>query len=216
MSVGREDAVSPVIGILLMLVVTIIIAAVVSGFAGGLAGDQQKAPQSSVNAISDIISIQDTNIKNYKSDYPTDFVADNGILFEHNGGDGFALNDIMIQLQDDDTKITISNSDKLPSAKCTSSAVTAYFMEIGSSDGFIKSGDKFKLYADNCYDASEGEYEYPTGTINSAPKPPCITWKPEGSVDGGIAIFTDKKSNYKIIDRVSQKVISQGSISLHQ
>jgi FlaG/FlaF family flagellin (archaellin) len=42
-----EDAVSPVIGVLLMLVVTIIIAAVVSGFAGGLVGTQQKAPSAS-------------------------------------------------------------------------------------------------------------------------------------------------------------------------
>ena len=40
-----EDAVSPVVGVMLMLVVTIIIAAVVSGFAGGLVGGtSQKAP----------------------------------------------------------------------------------------------------------------------------------------------------------------------------
>jgi len=40
-----EDAVSPVVGVMLMLVVTIIIAAVVSGFAGGLIGsNNQKSP----------------------------------------------------------------------------------------------------------------------------------------------------------------------------
>ena len=39
-----EDAVSPVVGVMLMLVVTIIIAAVVSAFAGGLVGGQQKSP----------------------------------------------------------------------------------------------------------------------------------------------------------------------------
>jgi archaeal type IV pilus assembly protein PilA len=39
-----EDAVSPVVGVMLMLVVTIIIAAVVSGFAGGLMTDQKKSP----------------------------------------------------------------------------------------------------------------------------------------------------------------------------
>ena len=38
------DAVSPVVGVMLMLVVTIIIAAVVSGFSGGLIGDADKAP----------------------------------------------------------------------------------------------------------------------------------------------------------------------------
>jgi len=40
----REDAVSPVVGVMLMLVVVIIIAAVVSAFAGGLATKEQKAP----------------------------------------------------------------------------------------------------------------------------------------------------------------------------
>ncbi|ADN36990.1 conserved hypothetical protein [Methanolacinia petrolearia DSM 11571] len=44
-----EDAVSPVVGVMLMLVVTIIIAAVVSGFAGGLAGNTQVAPQASID-----------------------------------------------------------------------------------------------------------------------------------------------------------------------
>ena len=39
----KEDAVSPVIGVMLMLVVTIIIAAVVAAFAGGLASDTDVA-----------------------------------------------------------------------------------------------------------------------------------------------------------------------------
>jgi FlaG/FlaF family flagellin (archaellin) len=39
-----ELAVSPVVGVMLMLVVVIIIAAVVSGFSGGLLGNQEKAP----------------------------------------------------------------------------------------------------------------------------------------------------------------------------
>jgi FlaG/FlaF family flagellin (archaellin) len=43
-----EDAVSPVVGVMLMLVVTIIIAAVVSAFAGGLTNPSQKAPSASV------------------------------------------------------------------------------------------------------------------------------------------------------------------------
>ncbi|WAC05794.1 MAG: type IV pilin N-terminal domain-containing protein [Methanoregula sp.] len=41
---SREDAVSPVVGVMLMLVVTIIIAAVVSAFTGGLAKGEDKAP----------------------------------------------------------------------------------------------------------------------------------------------------------------------------
>lgn len=47
----KEDAVSPVVGVMLMLVVTIIIAAVVSGFAGGIMGaNNQKTPMISMDA----------------------------------------------------------------------------------------------------------------------------------------------------------------------
>jgi FlaG/FlaF family flagellin (archaellin) len=45
---SREDAVSPVVGVMLMLVVTIIIAAVVSAFAGGLGKTEQKPPTASI------------------------------------------------------------------------------------------------------------------------------------------------------------------------
>jgi len=40
----KDDAVSPVVGVMLMLVVTVIIAAVVSGFAGSLIGNAEKPP----------------------------------------------------------------------------------------------------------------------------------------------------------------------------
>jgi hypothetical protein len=54
-----EDAVSPVVGVMLMLVVTIIIAAVVSGFAGGLVGNgQSKSPTISMD-------VQITNTGSY-------------------------------------------------------------------------------------------------------------------------------------------------------
>lgn len=44
----NEKAVSPIVGVMLMLVVTIIIAAVVSAFAGGLVETSQSAPTASV------------------------------------------------------------------------------------------------------------------------------------------------------------------------
>ncbi len=45
----NEHAVSPVVGVMLMLVVTIIIAAVVSAFSGGLTSDTEKAPSASID-----------------------------------------------------------------------------------------------------------------------------------------------------------------------
>ena len=44
---GKSRAVSPVVGVMLMLIVTVILAAVVNSFAGGLAGTQKKTPQAS-------------------------------------------------------------------------------------------------------------------------------------------------------------------------
>ena len=48
--IQNHEAVSPVVGVMLMLVVTIIIAAVVSAFAGGLSATQQKAPAAAFEA----------------------------------------------------------------------------------------------------------------------------------------------------------------------
>ncbi|MFA5237250.1 MAG: type IV pilin N-terminal domain-containing protein [Methanoregula sp.] len=45
----NEHAVSPVVGVMLMLVVTIIIAAVVSAFAGGLVAQKERAPQATLD-----------------------------------------------------------------------------------------------------------------------------------------------------------------------
>ncbi|MEE1135546.1 MAG: type IV pilin [Methanocorpusculum sp.] len=56
----KEDAVSPVIGVMLMLVVTIVIAAVVAAFAGGIATDTEPTPSVvlSADAYEDKVMIQ--------------------------------------------------------------------------------------------------------------------------------------------------------------
>lgn len=46
----HTDAVSPVVGVMLMLVVTIVIAAIVSAFAGGLQSNTQKTPNAQISA----------------------------------------------------------------------------------------------------------------------------------------------------------------------
>ncbi|WP_321416617.1 type IV pilin N-terminal domain-containing protein [uncultured Methanomethylovorans sp.] len=62
----NESAVSPVIGVMLMLVVTVILAAAVSGFSGGLVGDTSKASQMAIKA---------------------DFSQSKGMTITHMGGD---------------------------------------------------------------------------------------------------------------------------------
>ncbi|MDO8872053.1 MAG: type IV pilin N-terminal domain-containing protein [Methanoregula sp.] len=62
----RNDAVSPVVGVMLMLVVTIIIAAVVSAYAGGLSKETTKAPQAIIHGS---------------------YSISEGMIIEHTGGD---------------------------------------------------------------------------------------------------------------------------------
>jgi len=63
---NTERAVSPVVGVMLMLVVTIIIAAVVSAFAGGLSTGTSKTPQVTLSAT---------------------YSQSGGMIISHNGGD---------------------------------------------------------------------------------------------------------------------------------
>jgi len=203
----NTEAVSPVVGVMLMLVVTIIIAAVVSGFAGGMAGDTKPAPQATITCTGIIDDIQDTNKADWAPTYPTDFTAKNGLLFEHKGGDAFALSDIYIQLKSGDAKYSIATYDEIQTTEgnCLPNDVTAYIMEIGASDGFITPGDKFMLYADNCRIDDVPAYGY-----NNKHQ---ISWKPEGAV-GGKAAYLNTKNEYKIIDKSSGNVIATGTFVL--
>ncbi|OPX71223.1 MAG: hypothetical protein A4E36_00141 [Methanoregulaceae archaeon PtaB.Bin009] len=81
MEMTKEDAVSPVVGVMLMLVVTIIIAAVVSGFAGGLATGKEKAPQVSL----------ETHIQLTGS-----MVGAPSMIIKHLGGDPVNTKDVKI------------------------------------------------------------------------------------------------------------------------
>jgi flagellin-like protein len=98
MKCRTDSAVSPVVGVLLMLVVTIIIAAVVSGFAGGLVSTTQKAPAANIgmelntqanngmggftktftftHKSGDVLNTKDLSIITY-------FVATNGTIVKH-------------------------------------------------------------------------------------------------------------------------------------
>jgi archaeal type IV pilus assembly protein PilA len=77
-----EHAVSPVVGVMLMLVVTIIIAAVVSAFAGGSVSSTQKAPQAQIGAKYSITT---------------------GMLITHNGGDALPTSQLVFTIRDGPT-----------------------------------------------------------------------------------------------------------------
>jgi len=68
-----NEAVSPVVGVMLMLVVTLIIAAVVSGFAGSMASSASITPQAIITA---------------------DYSQANGMVITHAGGDSLPMSQI--------------------------------------------------------------------------------------------------------------------------
>ena len=76
----KEDAVSPVIGVMLMLVVTVVIAAVITGFAMDLSKDTDSSPMALFEL--DYIDVENSNVKSF------------GI--KHKGGDAVPLKDIEI------------------------------------------------------------------------------------------------------------------------
>ena len=82
MKQNRNNAVSPVVGVMLMLVVTIIIAAIVSAFSAGAVNGQTKAPQATIQG---------------------QFSVANGLSLTHAGGDPLPLSNIRIVVRNDAT-----------------------------------------------------------------------------------------------------------------
>jgi archaeal type IV pilus assembly protein PilA len=121
---GRKhsDAVSPVVGVMLMLAVTVMIAAVVSTYAGGYSDGAEKTPQSTIRV--------------------TPNVDQHRIYFEHNGGDTFLLSSVNVVLRSGDNKTSLSVND-IGSSKLNE------FEEVGSSGGSsdtaVKAGDTFYI-----------------------------------------------------------------------
>jgi len=76
-----EDAVSPVIGVMLMITVTIIVAAVVAAFVGGASTQFEKTPQTSMRVY---------------CDWSEDDLSDFNIIFEHLSGDPLRTQDLRI------------------------------------------------------------------------------------------------------------------------
>ncbi len=69
--IENKEAVSPVVGVMLMLVVTLIIAGVVSAFGGGLVSTTSATPQASITSS---------------------LTFGDALKMQHNGGDGIATN----------------------------------------------------------------------------------------------------------------------------
>jgi len=90
-----EGAVSPVIGVILMVAITVILAAVIGTFVLGL-GDQvsQTAPQAS-------ITVDSVSTSNPESDTASDGIDEATITLKHGGGDPIVASETEIKVSQD-------------------------------------------------------------------------------------------------------------------
>ena len=207
-----DEAVSPVVGIMLMLVVTIIIAAVVSTMAGGLMTSTDAAPQVAFSVSSTVEKISDTDMTNAQPDSPSPAV--NGILFRHTGGDTISLDAIKIQLSSSNKQMTFtmaticSDSSIVPDVyPVVKNGDKNTYFSVGNKESIIlNAGDSVMLLADSCYDSTKA-------TDAGIAKGQFLVWQPSGSA-GSFATQVGDSISYSIIDVKSGHVIQTGIVRM--
>lgn len=129
---SKDSAVSPVVGVMLMLVVTIIIAAIVSGYAGGLAKSQTKAPQATIQGT---------------------FSVTSGLKIIHAGGDAIPTSGMTITVKNGPTfgpNLEAMSSNILNLQNVTNSAGTPIqWSDGGYNITSFNSGDTFYVNITN-------------------------------------------------------------------
>ncbi len=118
-----KNGVSPVIGVMLMLVMTVILAAVVSSYSGSLISPQDRTWQLVISAKAN-----------------TEY-----FIIRHEGGDPIPLSAFKISIYSTETLNTTTvdlsdlNKDGIPDA----------YNEIGNGNGIFESGEAIKVYWTN-------------------------------------------------------------------
>ncbi len=113
-----NEAVSPVVGVMLMLVVTIIIAAVVSAFAGGLTESTSKAPQ---------VILKGT------------YSQSEGLTLSHQGGDAVGTIDTIIIVRLGDT---FGDAQHMAWAQNATNIVSERGAAAGSAKAWLRGDNK--------------------------------------------------------------------------
>lgn len=116
---NNSSAVSSVVGVMLMLVVTLIVAASVSAFASGVFEVQDKSPHASIS----VKAITDSD--------------NNETQFEHLGGDSFNINNIYVAFQTGESKTTLSRTSV--GDDCLT------FELIGDTGDLVKPGSRIRI-----------------------------------------------------------------------
>lgn len=109
----EEDAVSPVIGVILMVAITVILAAVIAAFVFGM-GPPEQAPQSAIRAGADTLN------------------SVNGIKLEHQGGDAVIFTSASTKITLDGTDVTMGLTMNTTSAQRFEAGEVLYITNLSS------------------------------------------------------------------------------------
>ena len=106
----KDDAVSPVVGVMLMLVVTIIIAAVVAAFAGGIATETKATPSA-------IIAVDEHVLTKYIATYGSTNHDLTNMTLSNRGGETLSTNELSLVLEMNLASKTYQFGELMESAK---------------------------------------------------------------------------------------------------
>jgi hypothetical protein len=229
----KDDAVSPVVGVMLMLVVTIVIAAMVSAFAGGLGSNQEKVPQASIVAKEVVIQgVRDTDSSAppggaYGEGFArpdqgeTNAAPDIYVLFQHNGGDSLNLDRVemhLSKLSEPQVGTLISRAltpQTGPNLVASQSTNGATIGDKSLISGFSQSWSKYlEKYPDKTSTViTPGDQfvlhaDYGARDNNGRDE---VAWLKEGG-SYALPIREGDVLTYDLIDTASKKVITSGQI----
>jgi len=144
-----DSAVSPVIGVILMVAITVILAAVIGTFVLGLGDSLQQAPQSTLNA--EDASVDYNSSANYSNDDATAFTI------SQDGGDAINMADarIVIDSQSSSDSATFEQGSWNTSAM----VVTMDGTPVASEEGELAVGSSLAIHNDGSnFLASDSDY----------------------------------------------------------
>lgn len=222
----NEDAVSPVVGVMLMVVVTVVVAAVVAMFASGFTTGTDTAPAAKLTYLG---SVQGNNFED-------GCTGEIGLLFEHEGGDRvvftdmeFSLvenkrglvNEVTFTMYDLNSSDVVSNSEAVPgsailypNSKISSDAdkMTYRFKKIDSTIAngqkvqgqTVETGERFIVYVDEIIQNTASKYN--TAVVHINRYGPGEAYYSDGEFEIGTGTI------WSIKDTKSGKVIASGTL----
>jgi len=206
-----DDAVSPVVSVMLMLMITLILAAVVSAFAGSMVATQNQVPEATVMASEFRINeAYDTNDGNEEPDPVEGEAAEIYLVFDHAAGDPFGLDSVQVQISSEvhgSEKTILSNAmtpnadadvvgDKSGIESPFSKDWDRYLETYPDGDMIVQPGDRFVLHADYAMESDGKSW---------------VCWCYDGAVDA-FEIQEGDSLVYTILDKKTGVPISSGTI----